>query len=46
MEITVYQYLTKNYTKNTPFSNPSKFDFGRNFPKICENFRRGGALEG
>ena len=46
MEITVYQYIMKNYTKNTPFSNPSNFDFGRNFPKICEKFPFGAAREG
>ena len=26
----------KNYTEITLFPEPSKFDFGRNFPKICE----------
>ena len=46
MEITEYQYVIKNYTKNTSFSSPSKFDFGRNFPKICENFPLRGAGEG
>ena len=46
MEIIECQYLTRNYTKNTSFSMWSEFDFGRIFPKICENFPHGGVPEG
>ena len=38
MYITYNQQLILNYTKNTTFPKPSKFDFGRKFPKICEIF--------
>jgi hypothetical protein len=36
----------QNYIKFGIFRSGTKFDFGRIFPKICENFRRRGAAEG
>ena len=38
---TINQYVIKNYTKNEAIRRLLKFDFGRNFPKICEIFRSG-----
>ena len=38
MYIAYNQQLIFNYTKNTTFPKPSKFGFGRKFPKICEIF--------
>ena len=36
MYIAQNQYITQNYTKNRSLQRLSRFDFGRNFPKICE----------
>ena len=36
---TINQYVIKNYTKIEAVWRLLKFDFGRNFPKICEIFR-------
>ena len=38
MYIAYSQQLIFNYTKKAAFPKPSKIDFGRKFPKICEIF--------